>query len=108
MNLPHFDVWHLALLLLVCVLAAGWLVDGLRCRTRLRWAELRADTNGGAISAVCQAFEGEGYQCDVSTIPTDYGDFYAGVNVIRPTDSSFYVTLPGDRYSKHSIHLRNS
>jgi hypothetical protein len=107
MKLSHFDVWHLVLLVLVCALAVGWLVDRSRCRTRLHWAKLRADTNDETITEVCKVFEREeNYTCDVFFVTTPYGNFYTGMNVIRPTDSSFWVDLPGNRYRQLSVDLR--
>src|SRR3954451_8874814 len=107
MTLPNLDAYHLVFLLLVGALALGWLLDSLKCRTRLRWANLRANANDGAIWEICKAFEREeGYTCDLFEVPTDHGTFYSGMNVIRPTDSSFLVDLPGEKYRHLSIHLR--
>lgn len=107
LNLPDFDIWHLVLLVLVCALALCWFVDHFRCRTRLHWAKIRADTNDETVMEVCKAFEREeNYICDVCFVTTPYGKFYAGLNVIRPTDSSFWVDLPGNRYSQLSVDLR--
>ena len=105
---PRFAIQDLLWLILVIGILCGWWVHGSGLRTRLHWANLRADTNDGAIWEICKAFEREeGYTCDLFEIPTDYGTFYSGVNVIRPTDSSFLVDLPGEKYGHLSVHLRN-
>lgn len=105
---PRFAIQDLLWLLLVVVLLCTWWMQNSRLRHRLHWANLRADTNDGAIWEICKAFEREeDYTCDLFEVPTDYGTFYSGVNVIRPTDSSFHVNLPGEKYRHLSVYLRN-
>ena len=95
-------------LLLVVGLLCAWWRHASRLQTRLRWANLRADTNGEGIAELCKAFfEQENYWCDVFTVTTPHGAFYTAVNVIRPTDSSFYVELPGEKYRHLSVDLRS-
>jgi hypothetical protein len=104
----RFAIQDLLWLLLAAGILCAWWIQNSRLSTRLHWATLRADTNDGAVWQVCKAFEREeGYQCDICEIETKYGNFYSGVNVIRPTDNSFWIDLPGQKYRYLSVHLRD-
>jgi hypothetical protein len=103
----RFAIQDLLWLLLLAGILCAWWIQNSRLRTKLLWAETRADTNGESVMEVCKAFEREeNYTCDVFTVKTPHGDFYTAVNVIRPTDSSFYVELPGEKYLHLSVDLQ--
>ena len=108
MKLPRISLRELFLLVVIAAMGCGWWVQYSISANKLHWAILRADTNDQAISEVCKAFEREGYTCDLSFVTTDYGDFYTGMNVMRPTDSSFRVELPGERFRQYSVDLRRA
>ena len=106
--MPRFAVQDLLWLVVVVGIICAWWMHSSRLRTKLHWASARADTNDATVAAVCKAFEREeSYICDVFFVRTPHGNFYTGMNVIRPTDSSFWVDLPGDRFSHLSVDLRD-
>jgi hypothetical protein len=103
MKLPQLSLRELFLLVTLAALGLGWWVHHSISANTLHWVTLRANTNDGAIIKISRAFEQEGYTCDLIGITTDYGDFYTDLHVTRPTDTSFHVELPGERFRPYSV-----
>ena len=88
---PKFTLRDLFWLVLVVAMGLWLWAERSNSSDKLRWATHRADSNEKALLEACKSFEREDYLCDLSFVRNDHGVFYTGMNVVRPTDSSFYV-----------------